>query len=287
MIACPICGNDITDFHEIVRCPSCSHVFTSKPETYNLYSHDYYSLTHKKWFNNPNKRLFSFICQKIKHKGGSFNLLDVGCGNGDFLEYAIRQYPHARLTGIDFKLNVSDRIQYICGDFMTTQFDAQFDVIVSLAVIEHLSNPREFMSKITDTLCDGGLLIITTVNNDSLCYIIARMLNRIGLRTPYKRLYNKHHLQHYTNASLRKLIKAFKRFVLIKQINHNYSLNSVDVPATNIAVRWFYLCMTGLIFGISGLFGAGILQTVVYRKKGGVDEESVSPEKDTDKRQER
>jgi len=270
-MTCPVCGYTPLNIYDmtlkIIRCPICTHVFTYGQETSNLYSHDYYSLTHKKWFNNPNTQLFKFICQEIKHKGASFKLLDVGCGNGDFLMYAQKEYPHAHLTGIDFKTNTADGIEYISGDFMDTKIDTKFDVIVSLAVIEHLSNPREFMSKITDTLNDNGVLIITTVNNNSLCYIVARVLNRIGFGTAYKRLYNKHHLQHYTNESLCRLIKSYKRVVILKQINHNYSLNSVDVPAVNI-LRLFYLCMIGVMFIISGLFNAGILQTVVCRKNG-------------------
>ncbi len=82
-------------------------------------------------------------------------ILDVGCGDC-FLKkpFELRGYNY---TGIDI-----DTI-----DFNTDQFlfdDNSFDLIICLAVIEHVENPSFFISEIFRTMKKNAILFISTPN---------------------------------------------------------------------------------------------------------------------------
>jgi SAM-dependent methyltransferase len=60
--------------------------------------------------------------------------------------------PGVSFTGCDFNKPFADR------------FDRQFDCITACEVIEHLDDPRHFLSECRKLLKDGGLIVISTPN---------------------------------------------------------------------------------------------------------------------------
>src|SRR5205823_11985748 len=52
----------------------------------------------------------------------------------------------------------------------------------------------------------GGLVIIMMLYDRSILYKVARALHRIGIDGPFKRLYDKHHINHFNLSSLRRLV---------------------------------------------------------------------------------
>ena len=152
------------------------------------------------------------------------------------------------------------------GIFFKKQIEMKFNIICSFAVIEHIENPHLFIQKLNKLLQPDGLLFIMTVNNNSLIYKIARFLDRIGMHTAHDRLYSFHHLQHYTNMSLKKSMEM-NGFDVLLQKNHNYSLKAVDIPAANFLIKKMYKFLVWVVFIASAPFGWGILQTVLCRKR--------------------
>lgn len=99
-------------------------------------------------------------------------LLDIGCGAGGFL-LAARQLgfdatgvepsvAHSQIARETFGLSV------LTGYFDPSHFTQQFDIVVLSHVIEHILEPREFLSDIGKVLRPGGLLLMITPNVDSL-----------------------------------------------------------------------------------------------------------------------
>jgi hypothetical protein len=100
------------------------------------------------------------------------------------------------------------RITYLQGDFLQYDFDRQFDVLVTLAVIEHIPDVSAFARRMSELCVPGGLVMTMTVDERSVIYRTARAMALAGYDVPIRRLYSKHHLNHFTAHSLQRLLEA-------------------------------------------------------------------------------
>ncbi len=262
----------------LYECTACGHTFTIKEEN-NLehYDEEYFIEKHPNWFANPNYAFFDHIhatIQKYK-KGAHSKLFDLGCGNGDLLKHLAKINPSYKLYGFDSAPNEAPGIKFVQGDFFKDSLPDGFDVVCSLMVIEHVDKPRLFARILNQSLVAEGLLILSTNNNNDLLYILARILKRFGFRTAFDRVYSDHHLQHFTNKSLRLLLER-NGFEIILLENHNYPLQAVDTPPAPWLVKKLYLGAVAATFFISRIFGNGFLQTYICRKKRGPGEAFIS-----------
>ena len=119
-ILCPVCESRETALIgsrlNIYRCTVCTHEFTSVPkERQEKYSKDYFLEEHKNWFNNPDPRLFDFIYRRLLGLSNprDIKLLDVGCGDGTFLNYILARGVVTKLYGIDLAENRHPNIRFI------------------------------------------------------------------------------------------------------------------------------------------------------------------------------
>jgi 2-polyprenyl-3-methyl-5-hydroxy-6-metoxy-1,4-benzoquinol methylase len=254
----------------LYKCQACRHTITghsvAKPE--DIYSADYFSEEHKNWFQNPNKRLFRRIHRNLRQElgAGTLSVLDIGCGNGDFLKFLHDADAGLNLFGVDRAPNSHPGITFFQQDFFDFATAERFDAVVNLTVVEHVENVRSFIEKAAAFMKPGGLLITTTNNNNSLLYRVARILNRFGFRTAYDRIYSSHHVNHFTNHSLKKLFENSGLRVLSLR-NHNYPLKAVDTPSAPALVRKMHHAVVACIFALSFLIGKGFLQTYICKKK--------------------
>lgn len=250
-------------------CAACDHTFTLKrKDEHERYEEEYFFKKHPNWFANPNTKLFGFILRELEKLAAKrpLQLLDVGCGTGDLLKYLDTENRSLELYGIDPLANQHPRIHFIQGDFFIHETGRRFDVVTTLMVIEHIDNPRRFIERLNENLLPGGLLILSTNNNGGLLYALGCFLKAWGVRLTYDRLYSDHHLQHFTNRSLRSILEK-NGFEVLFLKNHNYPLRAVDTPPASPVGKKFYLIIVAVIFWISDIFGNGFLQTYVCRKK--------------------
>lgn len=249
----------------LYKCGACQHVFTNDSSIRDQYNNDYVQKLHRNWFNNPPYPLYQYIQKEILKIFGNkpAKLLDIGCGTMEFLKYiSIQNGSNLSLCGIDLLNNNYSGINSIKGDFFKYNFSTKFDIIVSLGMIEHVDNPNLFIKKIKGLLQENGILIVMTCNSNGLVYRIARLLNMIGISVAHDRLYSSHHLQHFTNKSLKTLLQRYE-FNILSQINHNYSTKAVDVPKSNLLVSNIYTFSVWILFLLSSPLKWGILQTVI------------------------
>lgn len=272
-IACTVCG-DIKTRRERLNglnlyiCPSCRHRYTdpSSIATMEEYGADYYDEKHRKWFENPDIALFEFVRRQLSTLGPGASVLDVGCGNGAFLRYLRSRSPGLKLTGIDYRANDStDGIEFIQGDIFDASFAREFDVVVNLAVIEHVWDVQRFARRIADLCTPGGMTVTMTVNDGSLIYGASRLAAKMGISVAMKRLYEKHHVNHFSKSSLQRLFQNAGLEVLI-EYSHVPPLAAIDTPAGNRATKLAYVAALSVLLMVEKLTGRTILQTLIAKR---------------------
>jgi 2-polyprenyl-3-methyl-5-hydroxy-6-metoxy-1,4-benzoquinol methylase len=265
-IACPICHTAARFMAthpeaNIYRCERCTHAF-SDPGSMPLqesYGPDYYNHTHRRWFEHPNTALFERITAVIP-TGAS--VIDVGCGRGDFLRHVHRSRPDAQLTGIDYSTNQDKTIRFLQGDAFELDIGDRFDVVVSLNVIEHVSDCVGFANRLRELTKPGGTMAIMTVNESSILYGLARIGRGLGVPLAFDRLYSRHHLHHFTRASLLRLLESCGLKVS-QHILHNSPVKAVDLPVQSRMADAALRIMVGGVCGAGYVLSKGYLQTVI------------------------
>lgn len=141
------------------------------------------------------------------------NVLDAGCGGGDFAaglaergyrvygvdlnESAIRA-ANARQVGI---FEVSSLYDDLLRPFKLPSFDA----IVCVETIEHLYAPRLFLSKAKEALKPGGVLAVTTPYWGYFKNVVLALTNRTDRALTV--LWDGGHIKHFSRATLTKMVQ--------------------------------------------------------------------------------
>ena len=274
VLICPVCKASTSKSLKlpevtIYRCSSCSHCFSdySSIVIKEKYGRNYFFKTHRNWFENPNYRLFAMLKKAIVNNQTK-KVLDVGCGNGAFLKYLADTTNELSLQGIDLSdAAIEDAsITFLKGDFLTYKFNEKFDVVVSLAVIEHLNDVSSFVQRIHNLLNKDGMACVMTVNESGILYQLANLLRKVGFPSVFIRLYDKHHLNHFSKKSLIRLLTSNTMFTVIDVIDHNAPLKSIDIPTNNYILRCFLKLGIATVFLIGNFFNRSYLQTVLISK---------------------
>jgi ubiquinone/menaquinone biosynthesis C-methylase UbiE len=104
------------------------------------------------------------------------DLLELGCGRGEFAVWLACTVPNIRVTGVDFSFsaiamaqrriaNASKVVRFITGDVQSLAFpDNAFDWIVSCECLEHLPQPQMMAEEMFRVLKPGGRFCLTTEN---------------------------------------------------------------------------------------------------------------------------
>ena len=137
--------------------------------------------------------------------GRDARVLDVGCGNCDFIIQV--QSAGYRAEGIDVSpaaaaLGRQRGLKVEAGDFRTHAFDGRFDVISFWDVLEHLREPETFLRRARYLLQDAGVLWIKIPSFGPLNFSLLQFWRGRGpllLGAP-------DHVQFYTRLSLERLL---------------------------------------------------------------------------------
>jgi SAM-dependent methyltransferase len=123
----------------------------------DLYPTDY--LKDKQDMSSMYRRMMKLLPQS--HGG---KLLDIGCGRGDFIQYAARYGWD--VEGVDLlRWRTSHKVPIRVGNFVEMDLPARhYDVITAWAVLEHVRKPSEFFEKVSHLLKDDGRFIFIVPN---------------------------------------------------------------------------------------------------------------------------
>lgn len=137
------------DMQEIWDPSLCKHIW-------NLYHNqlDMYSEIVEDYSQGRSLKILDAGCAqatlalKLAEKGHKVTAVDL---RAPFLDYAKSRYTHGDIT-------------FIAGNALELQLDEEFDIVFANQIIEHLVYPREFTAKLSNLLCQGGKLVVTTPN---------------------------------------------------------------------------------------------------------------------------
>jgi len=141
------------------------------------------------------------------------DLLEVGCGDGWFLELAAARGAHAVGLEPDGHVAASPRergLDIRIGWF-PDDLDAEdrYDVVVFNDVFEHLPDPLSALRECRAMLREGGLLVLNLPDSGGVLYRVACALARIRIVGPLGRLWQQGlespHLFYFDDANLSRL----------------------------------------------------------------------------------
>ncbi len=131
-------------------------------------------------------------------------VLDVGCHTGPLAEHV----PPERYLGVDVddELLAEARRKHPEHRFIGVDDvdpDERFDTLISLAVIEHIHEPEQFLKRWTDHVVPGGSVVLTTPH--------ARWEPLHGVAAKFRLTSTQAHDEHESvldRASLERLVEA-------------------------------------------------------------------------------
>lgn len=220
-VACPVCGIQPRLFavdHQgfrLCRCPVCKIEFANPRPIYEelrdrLYQQEYFRVS---WGEEEKAVLQRYQFDRQLRTIGKFlsrkgRLLDVGCGNGDFLAYA--RSEGWEVTGTDIRLS-SQALKLSCRliEGPLGQVDLEpgsFDAIRFNHVLEHTQNPLLELQRSRQLAAPGGVIFISVPNLAGISARLKSFQSRTHLKSHRWRHYAAiHHLWYFTPASLKLL----------------------------------------------------------------------------------
>jgi SAM-dependent methyltransferase len=128
------------------------------PIELNKLNFDFYQSAGKYWNNDPNYIWNGWLSliyhlEKLKHINRPVKILDLGCGNGRFYNFAKQNFLDLQYTGVDFSdyfltlasknLSNDNSVKFIKSDLFFDdwnflKYEGQFDLIVAFGLIHHI-----------------------------------------------------------------------------------------------------------------------------------------------------
>ncbi|MFC4812563.1 class I SAM-dependent methyltransferase [Paenibacillus sp. GCM10023250] len=111
-----------------------------------------------------------------EHLQPACSVLDIGCGNGAYLEAVKRAYPHLRCTGIERDARVypfaeartAPSLRFVHADYKdAAAWTEPFDVVVARLVALHLPDFRRFLAWLRGVTHERSAILILDLDDDA------------------------------------------------------------------------------------------------------------------------
>jgi 2-polyprenyl-3-methyl-5-hydroxy-6-metoxy-1,4-benzoquinol methylase len=231
-----------------------------------IYNEHYFE---KNWFKYPNLSLYKTIENTLnKRLGKEANIHDLGCGNGNFLQY-IYELGYRNLSGSDIvsclKKEIDGKVNFIHSSFDSIEGDQTYDFVISIANIEHVSDVHKYSNVLMEMLKPGGIAAIYTINEKALIYKISRFLRFFKVTFASKQMYDPHHINHFSVKSLSSLFIR-NNFKILKTYTSNYPLNSTDILIESPIIKNLILIVVSFINLLASISKSEVGQLMIIQK---------------------
>ncbi len=203
---CLVCDNvDISSLKGfeslcLVICNKCKFVFDKRIPTQKELEEFYrvYSYSQLKPIPKQTIISYNYLLDKFEDYRKIGNILDIGCGQGDFLVEAKKRGWNVYGTEYSdaaIELCQTRGINMHKGELLENDLESTtFDVITSFEVIEHINNPNDFMQVAYKKLRKNGMFYSTTPNFNSIL--------RFFEKENFKMIAYPEHISFYTKKSI-------------------------------------------------------------------------------------
>lgn len=175
--------------YSYLRCTRCGCVFLNGVKLNSKYYRDFYSekiYKKKSNFINRVEKIFinyssNFKAKTVKKYNNDRrkkSILDVGCGNGFFLEYLNNN------RFVKYGVEINEKLAKFCkkrgiqvykDDFQKIDFgERKYDIVTMWHVLEHISSPNNIFKKVNNILNKDGRFIFTVPNIESYGFKLSR-----------------------------------------------------------------------------------------------------------------
>lgn len=207
------------------------------------------------------QRNFKKIIKIIKslNKSQNFKILEIGSGNGFFIgeckklsinitgsEADEKQYQLLKLK-YDNTLKLNLPLKDI-----EKKFD-KYDYIIFNDVFEHLEDLDLVIEQLKKFMKDNGQIIINLPSSDGLIFKFSNILNKLGFKNFYNRLWQKDlsspHLSYFNNLNLELLFKKHN-FIKIYSSSLDTVSNKGNYARLNSTIKNKLVCflLTGFLY---------------------------------------
>lgn len=268
----------------IVQCADCSLLYAnpfthySKELLEKMYSreNDYFGdLTDKMeqiiHHDNPNRR---FKTAEKYAKRPIENYLEIGCGQGFGLQAAQKKgwTVYGQDISPDFAKIIKERtgIDILVEELNEDSYsEGKFDFIYIDSVLEHVLNPREFLSYVVKFLADDGILYITLPNEGSLPNTLLDTFLKLKGSKGTSRLMpfaEPYHPLGFTKKSIKRLAQLTG--LSIPKLHCKYTYYYVESYRQHRSLkRKLKKTVFGIMHGMSDALNNGMNMEVVFLKE--------------------
>ncbi len=228
---CPVCFSKKKKFWlkkinvKIYECLICKtgysyHVPKNLSEIYDMDSEiDDKIKSHKKRSKYFLKKFGNERIKFIKNFKKRGNLLDFGCGTGEFVNFAQKYF---NVNAFDFSNKLSKFVEekYNIKTYSElNKINKKFDVITLYDVLEHVENPMQLLGKIRYLLKKNGLIFIYSPNKNSLGFDVLGSESNL-CTAPF-------HLTYFNSETIARYMKNKFKIVYLK----TFGLDLADIFA--------------------------------------------------------
>lgn len=188
---------------------------------------DYFNVDHPIITNEENQKLHNNILKAIPK--ASTIILDVGCGNAWVSKALIPKGK--KVISMDIStINPVNAIKKIAHEnhaglvadaFRIPIRKGTIDCVIASEIIEHVTDPKAFISNLILLLVPGGKLIITTPYNEKIVYSLCVHCNKPTPHSAHIHSFNENNLKEFIpNQGIKYSFKKLNNLYLIKTRIH-------------------------------------------------------------------
>lgn len=190
----------------------------------------YAQLARFHWYHDTDRWEFETALPWL---GEARNLLEVGCGDGAFLDRLSRELD-TTLIGLELNGVTAERarakghhiLQQAVGCEAVTAL-GPFDAICSFQVLEHVADPADFLASLVSLLAPGGVLLLGVPNAD--CFIRHIRTNLLDLPP--------HHMSRWTAqtlASLGPLLQLETLDIMTETLSEAHAVDYIEAQVQRL-----------------------------------------------------